>query len=367
MNNEQPIPRRLPPTIAMGGGTFEPAADGSAPLRRHPDWIKARIPSGETYQEVRRLLSGLSLHTVCAEAQCPNVGECWDQRTATIMILGDTCTRACGFCAVKTGKPTVHDLDEPRRVAEAIRGLGLDHVVVTSVARDDLADGGASVFAETITRLRAACPTMGVEVLIPDFNGDEAPLRTVMAAGPDILNHNVETVARLQKPVRKRARYDRSLGVLERAKAYARELNPSAAVHTKSSIMVGLGEERPELHQTFVDLRAVDCDILTLGQYLRPSPEHLAVERYYHPDEFAEMREEALALGFKHVESGPLVRSSYHARDQVPDAEARRAERAERAERAATAEGVAVARAASAPDRRSPAIDADGRVIYRAD
>ena len=364
MNNEQPIPRRLPPTIAMGGGTFEPAADGSAPLRRHPDWIKARIPSGETYQEVRRLLNGLSLHTVCAEAQCPNVGECWDQRTATIMILGDTCTRACGFCAVKTGKPTVHDLDEPRRVAEAIRGLGLDHVVVTSVARDDLADGGASVFAETITRLRAACPTMGVEVLIPDFNGDEAPLRTVMAAGPDILNHNVETVARLQKPVRKRARYDRSLGVLERAKAYARELNPAAAVHTKSSIMVGLGETRPELHQTFEDLRAVDCDILTVGQYLRPSPEHLAVERYYHPDEFAEMREEALALGFKHVESGPLVRSSYHARDQVPDAEARRAERADRA---ATAGGVAVGPATSAPDRRSPAIDADGRVIYRAD
>jgi lipoic acid synthetase len=310
--------------ISLGGGSFEPAADGSVAPRRHPDWIRARIPSGETYQDVRRLLHGLSLHTVCEEAHCPNVGECWDQRTATIMILGDTCTRACGFCAVKTGKPTVHDLDEPRRVAEAISKLDLDHVVVTSVARDDLADGGASIFAETITRLRAACPGMGVEVLIPDFNGEEAPLRVVMAARPDILNHNVETVARLQKPVRRRARYDRSLGVLERAKAYAAEAGPSAApVHTKSSIMVGLGETREELHQAFADLRAVDCDILTLGQYLRPSPEHLPVIRYYHPDEFADMRQEALALGFKHVESGPLVRSSYHARSQVPDAAAR--------------------------------------------
>jgi lipoic acid synthetase len=347
----------------MGGGTFEPAADGSAAPRRHPEWIKARIPSGETYQELRRLLHGLTLNTVCEEAHCPNMGECWDQRTATIMILGDTCTRACGFCAVKTGKPLVHDLDEPRRVAEAIRGLGLDHVVVTSVARDDLDDGGAGIFAETIRRLRVACPGMGVEVLIPDFNGEAEPLRTVMAAGPDILNHNVETVARLQKPVRKRARYDRSLGVLARAKEYAREFGGAAgaaAVHTKSSIMVGLGETRPELRQTFLDLRAVDCDILTVGQYLRPSPEHLPVERYYHPDEFAEMRDEALALGFKHVESGPLVRSSYHARDQVPGAEARRAARAA---------GAAVAGAGGAAEdgRRGPTIGPDGRVIYRAD
>ena len=357
-------PRALPPTIAMGGGTFEPAADGSSAPRRHPEWIKARIASGETYQEVRRLLHGLSLNTVCEEAHCPNMGECWDERTATIMILGDTCTRACGFCAVKTGKPLVHDLDEPRRVAEAIRGLGLDHVVVTSVARDDLDDGGASIFAETIRRLRVACPGMGVEVLIPDFNGEAEPLRTVMAAGPDILNHNVETVARLQKPVRKRARYERSLGVLSRAKEYALEFGGpegAARVHTKSSIMVGLGETRPELRQTFLDLRAVDCDILTIGQYLRPTPEHLPVERYYHPTEFAEMRDEALAMGFKHVESGPLVRSSYHARDQVPDAAAKRAARAA---------GVADA---SAPDgagesvRRGPTIGADGKVIYRAD
>jgi lipoic acid synthetase len=344
----------------MGGGTFETALDGSTAPRRHPEWIKARIPSGETYQDLRRLLHGLKLNTVCEEAHCPNMGECWDERTATVMILGDTCTRACGFCAVKTGKPLVHDLDEPRRVAEAIRGLGLDHVVITSVARDDLDDGGAGIFADTIRRLRVACPGMGVEVLIPDFNGDEEPLRTVMAAGPDILNHNVETVARLQKPVRKRARYDRSLEVLLRAKAYAQELGGpagAAALHTKSSIMVGLGETRPELHQTFLDLRAVDCDILTLGQYLRPSAEHLPVERYYRPEEFAEMREETLALGFKHVESGPLVRSSYHARDQVPDAEARRAARAARMAAAGSTEDAG---------RRGPSLDADGRVIYRA-
>jgi lipoic acid synthetase len=362
--------RHLPPTIAMGGGTFELVAAGSAAAgsaaagsaaagsvapRRHPEWIKARIPSGETYQDLRRLLHGLKLNTVCEEAHCPNMGECWDERTATVMILGDICTRACGFCAIKTGKPLVHDLDEPRRVAEAIRGLGLDHVVITSVARDDLDDGGAGIFADTIRRLRVACSDMGVEVLIPDFNGEEEPLRTVMAAGPDILNHNVETVARLQKPVRKRARYDRSLGVLLRAKAYARELG-APAVHTKSSIMVGLGETRPELHQTFLDLRAVDCDILTLGQYLRPSPEHLPVERYYHPDEFDEMRAEALALGFKHVESGPLVRSSYHARDQVPGAEARRAARE-----------AGVAGAAATPIHLVPTIDPEGRVVYRPD
>jgi len=294
------------------------------------------------------------------------MGECWDERTATVMILGDTCTRACGFCAVKTGKPLVHDLDEPRRVAEAISKLGLDHVVVTSVARDDLDDGGASIFADTIRRLRVACPGMGVEVLIPDFNGEEEPLRTVMTARPDILNHNVETVERLQKPVRKRARYDRSLDVLARAKRYVADAG-AAPVHTKSSIMVGLGETRVELHQAFLDLRAVDCDILTLGQYLRPSLEHLPVERYYHPTEFAEMREEALALGFKHVESGPLVRSSYHARDQVPDADAKRAARAAGASGGAAA---GVAAAANQPEpavRPGPTIDASGRVVYRPD
>jgi len=308
-----------PISIAMGGGEFAPASDGSAALRRHPDWIRARIPSGENYHDLKRILRGLNLNTVCEEAHCPNIGDCWDQRTATIMILGDTCTRACGFCNIKTGRPTWFDDDEPRRVAEAVANLNLEHVVVTSVARDDLEDGGASAFAATIRQLRDRCPGMGVEVLIPDFNGAEAPLRAVMEAGPDILNHNLETVRRLQKPVRKRARWDRSLGVLERSKAYAGELNH--AVHTKSSLMVGLGETRPELTEAFEALRAVDTDILTIGQYLRPSPKHLLLERYYHPDEFAEMKAEALALGFKHVESGPLVRSSYHARDQVPGAE----------------------------------------------
>ena len=307
-----------PITIAMGGGSFDLASDGSAPLRRHPDWIRARIPSGDNYHDLKRLLRGLNLNTVCEEAHCPNIGECWDQRTATIMILGDTCTRACGFCNVKTGRPEWFDEDEPRRVAEAVSQLGLEHVVVTSVARDDLPDGGAHVFAETIRRLRATCPTMGVEVLIPDFNGEPAPLRAVMDARPDILNHNLETVERLQKPVRKRARWTRSLDVLRRAKADARDIGYT--VHTKSSLMVGLGESREELHAAFVALRDVDCDILTVGQYLRPSPNHLPVERYYHPDEFAAMKAEALALGFRHVESGPLVRSSYHARDQVPGA-----------------------------------------------
>jgi lipoyl synthase len=324
-----------PPSIAMAGaldGPDEatavgraaeagPAAGGASRARRHPDWLKATMPAGEAVRDLRVLLRGLDLNTVCEEARCPNLGECWDLRTATVMILGDVCTRACGFCAIKTGRPTWFDPDEPRRVAEAAAAMGLEHVVVTSVARDDLPDGGASVFAETIRRLRDRCPGMGVEVLIPDFNGEPAPLRAVMEAGPDILNHNVETVERLQKAVRRRARYDRSLGVLARAKADARELG--IAVHTKSSIMVGLGEERDELLATFRDLRAVDCDVLTIGQYLRPTMEHLPLVRYYHPDEFADLRGAALAMGFRHVESGPLVRSSYHARDQVPGAELR--------------------------------------------
>jgi lipoic acid synthetase len=317
----------IPPTIAMGGGSFTAsAADGSTALRRHPDWIKARLPSGDNYHDLKGILRGLTLNTVCEEAHCPNIGECWEQRTATIMILGDVCTRACGFCAVKTGRPTWNDEDEPRRVALAIKEMRLEHVVVTSVARDDLPDGGAHIFANTISELRRECPGMGVEVLIPDFNGTDEPLRTVMDAGPDILNHNLETVERLQKPVRKRARYQRSLDVLARAKDFARQASGrDGSVHTKSSLMVGLGETRAELSQAFVDLRSVDCDILTIGQYLRPSEQHLALERYYHPTEFEEMKSEAIALGFKHVESGPLVRSSYHARDQVPEeARARR-------------------------------------------
>ena len=325
-----------PPTIALGGGARGAAADGTLPLRRHPDWIRARIPSGDNYHELKGLLRGLDLNTVCEEARCPNIGECWDQRTATIMILGDTCTRACGFCAVKTGRPTWFDDDEPRRVAEAVAALGLEHVVVTSVARDDLPDGGARIFAETIARLRAACPGMGIEVLIPDFDGSDDRLRVVMEARPDILNHNLETVRRLQKPVRKRARWERSLYVLRRAREMAAEIG--YPVHTKSSLMVGLGETRPELTEAFEALRAVDVDILTIGQYLRPSLAHLPLERYYHPDEFAAMKSEALALGFRHVESGPLVRSSYHARDQVPGAELKQL-------------------------RRQATLDAEGRVV----
>jgi lipoyl synthase len=322
-----------PLTIAMGGSIDATAARTGPDRKRHPDWIKARLPSGANYQELKSLVQGQTLNTVCEEAMCPNIGECWDQRTATVMILGDTCTRACGFCAVKTGRPVWNDDDEPRRVAEAVAVMGLEHCVVTSVCRDDLPDGGAGVFAETIRQMRRTSPAMGVEVLIPDYLDED--LRTVMHAGPDILNHNLETVERLQKPVRKRARYDRSLQVLADAKAMALEIaGRPGSVHTKSSIMVGLGETREELSQTFRDLRAIDCDILTLGQYLRPSSKHLPVERYVHPDEFAEMKEEGLALGFKHVESGPLVRSSYHARDQVPE-EARRARSARSAALAA--------------------------------
>lgn len=311
-----------PLTIAMAGSVDASAARTGPDRQRHPAWIKAKLPTGANYHELKDLVRGQTLNTVCEEAQCPNIGECWEQRTATVMILGDTCTRACGFCAVKTGRPDWKDDDEPRRVAEAVAVMGLEHVVVTSVCRDDMDDGGARIFAETIRQMRRTSPGMGVEVLIPDYLGDD--LRTVMAAAPDILNHNVETVERLQKPVRKRARYDRSLQVLADAKAMATELaGRPGTVHTKSSIMVGLGETREELSRTFRDLRAIDCDILTLGQYLRPTVRHLPVERYVHPDEFAQMKEEALGLGFKHVESGPLVRSSYHARDQVPE-EARR-------------------------------------------
>jgi lipoic acid synthetase len=327
MSKELPIfepqgshePATQPMTIAMGGSVDASAVNGPD-RRRHPEWIRAKLPSGDNFNEIRELLKTQSLNTVCEEARCPNIGECWEQRTATVMILGDTCTRACGFCAVKTGRPTWNDPDEPRRVAEAAKVMGLEHCVVTSVARDDLPDGGASVFAETIRAMRRQSPEMGVEVLIPDFNGEDGPLHTVMEAGPDILNHNVETVERLQKPVRKRARYRRSLDVLAVAKSQALEITGRpGTVHTKSSIMVGLGETREELSQAFSDLRDVDCDILTLGQYLRPTVAHLPIERYVHPDEFVEMKEEALELGFKHVESGPLVRSSYHARDQVPE------------------------------------------------
>lgn len=295
---------------------FGEPAPQAATSRRHPDWIRSKVPGGERYRNLKGLMRDARLNTVCEEARCPNIGECWEQGTATVMILGDICTRACGFCAVKTGRPGAVDHDEPRRVAESLAALDLDHVVVTSVARDDLDDGGAGIFAETIRQLRALAPGTGIEVLIPDFDGAEAPLRSVMDAAPDILGHNIETVERLQRPVRKRARYDRSLGVLRRAKEMATA--SGIPVHTKSSLMVGLGEEHDELLQAFRDLRAIDCDILTIGQYLRPTNDHLPLVRYYSPEEFTLLRSEALLLGFRHVEAGPLVRSSYHARDQVP-------------------------------------------------
>jgi lipoyl synthase len=283
------------------------------PIDTHrPEWLRVRLPGGENYAELKGIMRGLELHTVCEEARCPNIGECWNARTATFMILGDTCTRACGFCAVKTGRPGVLDLGEPIRVAEAVEKMGLKHAVITSVNRDELEDGGASIFAGTIRQIRKRIPECGIEVLIPDFEGNEAALATVMRARPDILNHNVETVPRLYPQVRPKARYPRSLEVLQRAKRM------DASVFTKSGLMLGLGEELDEVIQVFRDLRAHDVEILTVGQYLRPTATHLPIVRYVTPDEFADLKVEALKLGFRHVESGPLVRSSYHAASQVP-------------------------------------------------
>ena len=278
---------------------------------KRPDWLKVRAPGGKNYNELQMLMRDLALHTVCEEARCPNIGECWGHRTATFMILGDTCTRACGFCAVKTGRPGALDWGEPERVARAVQTMGLKHVVVTSVNRDDQPDGGSLIFAATIRKIRAYVPGCTVEVLTPDFEGVRSSLENVLRARPDVFNHNVETVERLTKAVRRRARYRRSLEVLRMAK----EITPGLC--TKSGIMVGLGEMRAEITQTMQDLRACDVDILTIGQYLRPTPRHLDIVRYYHPDEFAELKAEGLALGFKHVESGPLVRSSYHAHEHA--------------------------------------------------
>lgn len=281
---------------------------------RKPEWLKIKLDTGKNFKELKSMMRGQTLHTVCEEARCPNLYECWANRTATFMILGDTCTRACRFCAVKTGMPTELDLAEPERVAEATEQMGLRHVVVTSVARDDLKDGGASIFAETIRAIRRRTPMCSVEVLIPDFLGDWEALRVVMDAKPDILNHNVETVERLSDRVRSKAKYDRTIALL----AEAKRLAPS--IPTKSSIMIGVGETTDEIIATMDDLRRVDVDILTVGQYLQPTAKHLKVEKYYHPDEFAQLKEEGLARGFKHVESGPLVRSSYHAHEQVESA-----------------------------------------------
>ena len=288
--------------------------NASVPIdTRRPDWLRVRLPGGPHYSELKGIMRGLELHTVCEEARCPNIGECWEAKTATFMILGDTCTRACGFCAVKTGRPGTLDLGEPLRVAEAVERMGLKHAVITSVNRDELEDGGASIFAGTIRQIRKRLPACGIEVLIPDFLGDEASLGTVMRARPDILNHNIETVPRLYPQVRPKGRYQRSLELLARAKRL------DATVYTKSGIMLGLGEDLDEVVQVFRDLRAHDVEILTVGQYLRPTANHLPLVRYVTPDEFANLKAEALSLGFRHVESGPLVRSSYHAAGQVPE------------------------------------------------
>ncbi len=275
-----------------------------------PSWLKARAPVGENFHNLKKLARGLGLHTVCESAQCPNIGECWDHHTATFMLLGDICTRRCGFCAVHKGRPGAIDWDEPRRVAEAVATLGLRHAVVTSVNRDDDNVGGAKIFAETIRQIRELVPECRVEVLIPDFQGLEEPLRIVLDAKPNVLNHNTETVPRLYRAVRSGARYKRTLDLLENAKKW----DPSTV--TKSGVMVGIGEATDELIEVFRDLGERGVDILTIGQYLRPSKDHLPMTRYYTPAEFVSLKEEALKFGFKHVESGPLVRSSYHAHEQ---------------------------------------------------
>ncbi len=276
-----------------------------------PEWLKARAPMGDNYHELKKLARSLGLHTVCESAHCPNIGECWNHKTATFMMLGNTCTRRCGFCAVPKGRPGPIDFDEPRRVAEAVATLDLRHAVITSVNRDDDILGGAEAFALVIEEIRRQAPGCQVEVLIPDFHGDEQAIRIVVEARPEILNHNTESVPRLYRAVRSGARYERTLRLLE----YAKSLDPRLV--TKSGVMVGLGEEMHELLQVYRDLAAVGTDVLTVGQYLRPSKDHLPMARYYSPDEFAYMRREALKMGFRHVESGPLVRSSYHAHEQA--------------------------------------------------
>jgi lipoic acid synthetase len=282
-----------------------------------PEWLKVRAPGSENYHRLKGLMRTLSLHTVCEEANCPNIGECWHHGTATFMILGDTCTRSCGYCNVVHGTPIAPDDREPEHVARAVAAMELAHVVITSVDRDDLADFGAAQFARTIEETRARVPGCRIEVLIPDFKGDESALRTVLDAHPDVLNHNIETVRRMYRTARPGGRYDRALQLLDRARTYA----PS--IPTKSGVMVGLGEEWDELIATLRDLRQAGCQIVTIGQYLRPSLANLPMSRYYTPAEFAELKRIGLELGFGHVESGPLVRSSYHAHEQVQSFEAR--------------------------------------------
>jgi len=286
------------------------------PREPKPEWLKVRAPGSENYLRLRGIMRGLKLNTVCEDAHCPNIGECWHHGTATFMILGDVCTRACAYCAVAHGKPTELDLDEPRRVADAVKAMGLKYAVVTSVDRDDQVDGGAGIFAQTIREIRVRMPDTRIEVLIPDFKGDARALHTVLDARPDVLNHNTETVPRLYRMARSGGKYSRTLELLDRSRAYAPK------TPTKTGLMVGLGEEHDELIEVFHDLRRVGVAILTIGQYLRPSPAHAQMTRYYHPDEFAALKRAALDLGFVHVEAGPLVRSSYHAHEQADAARA---------------------------------------------
>jgi len=278
---------------------------------RKPQWLKVKAPGGTNYIRLKQLMRDLNLHTVCEEAHCPNIGECWEHGTATFMILGDVCTRNCAYCAVSHGRPPAYDTEEPSRVAEAIAELNLRHAVITSVDRDDLPDFGAYIFAETIRQIRAKLPSCSIEVLVPDFQGNEDSIRAVLDARPDIYNHNTETVPRLYKKARPGGRYERLLEIFRMAKRIAPD------VPTKTGIILGLGETNEEVVEVMKDLRAVDVDILTLGQYLRPSDGHIALDRYVTPAEFRELYDVGMALGFRHVESGPLVRSSYHAWEQV--------------------------------------------------
>src|SRR3954465_126097 len=302
------VPGETPRPRSRGRG----AANEVVPIDHpRPDWHKVRLPTGPTYENLRRLMRSKELHTVCEEAHCPNMAECWGAGTATFMILGDTCTRSCGFCAVKTGRPGTVDAEEPARVGDAVAKMSLGHAVVTSVNRDELPDGGAAIFAETIREIRRQSPGTTVEVLIPDFLGKPEALDLVLDAKPEVLSHNVETVSRLYSRVRPQARYERSLAVLRRIS------DASSDIVCKTGIMLGLGETREEVVGTMRDIAAQGTDVLTIGQYLRPSPMHLPIERYWSPDEFRSLRDEGMAMGYRHVESGPLVRSSYHAERHV--------------------------------------------------
>src|SRR5918992_612497 len=309
-----------PGGASVDGGLLapgDPIPENAGPGGRRPEWLKVRVGIGQTYASVKRTMRAEGLNTVCEEARCPNIGECWSLGTAMFMVLGSVCTRNCGFCAIDPGRPPVTDLDEPRRVAEAVQQMALRHVVITMVARDDLPDGGAGIIADTIRQVRVENPGTSIEVLISDLNGREPDIRTVVEAQPDILNHNVETIPRLQRRVRRRARWDRSVGVLTTGRRIASEIGFDTMV-TKTGLMLGLGETWDEVVEALTLLRAADIDVLTIGQYLRPSRQHLPLVKYYTPAEFMALRRFGLEMGFRHVQSGPLVRSSYHAAEQVP-------------------------------------------------